>query len=47
MAALHPFRLFQLQQLFLRSYFCLVYTDGTPIGANADISRALAPGFWI
>ena len=25
------------------SYFCLVYTDGTPIGANADISRALAP----
>lgn len=27
------------------SSFCLVYTDGTPYGNNADISRALAPGF--
>ena len=27
------------------SYFCLVDTDGTPYGTNADISRALAPGF--
>lgn len=29
------------------SYFCLVYTDGTPDGNNADGSWALAPGFWI
>ena len=26
-------------------YFCLVYADGTPNNANADISWALAPGF--
>ena len=25
--------------------FCLVYTDGTPTYTDADISRALAPGF--
>lgn len=29
------------------SDFCLVYTDGTPYNGNADLSRALAPGFWI
>lgn len=28
-------------------YFCLVYTDGTADPSNADISRAVAPGFWI
>lgn len=28
-------------------YFCLVYTDGTPTGTYAAISRALAPSFWI
>lgn len=27
------------------SFFCLVYTGGTPGGANADYSWALAPGF--
>lgn len=27
--------------------FCLVNTDGTPTGSNADISRALAPGFVV
>ena len=27
--------------------FCLVGTDGTPNNNNADISRALAPSFWI
>ena len=27
--------------------FCLVYTDGTPNGNNADSSRALAPGFAV
>ena len=29
------------------SFFCLVNTDGTPTNGGADISRALAPGFWI
>ena len=28
------------------SSFCLVVTDGTPIGDHADNSRALAPGFY-
>ena len=27
--------------------FCRVGTGGTPTNATADISRALAPSFWI